>query len=86
MRFCVAILAAIVLLPAETPAENGAITPSEYHARRAAVAKALGPNSAFIASSREPARRTFDVDWPFRPTHSTRADRADSPTRPRGRC
>jgi Xaa-Pro aminopeptidase len=66
MRFCVAILAAIVLLAAKTPAENGAIQPSEYQARRAAVAKALGPDSAFIAFSREPARRTGDVDWPFR--------------------
>jgi Xaa-Pro aminopeptidase len=66
MRFCVAILAAIVLLPATTPAENGAIKPSEYQARRAAVAKALGPDSAFIAFSREAARRTGDVDWPFR--------------------
>jgi len=56
MRFCVAILAAVVLLAAERPAENGAITTSECHARRAAVAKALGPDSAFIAFSREPAR------------------------------
>jgi hypothetical protein len=40
--------------------------PSEYHARRAAFVKALGPDSAFIAFSREPARRTGDVDWPFR--------------------
>jgi Xaa-Pro aminopeptidase len=39
---------------------------SEYQARRAAVAKAIGPESIFIAFSSQPTRRNGDVDWPFR--------------------
>ena len=43
-----------------------AIPVAELQARRAALAKAIGADAVFIAFSREPARRTGDVDWPFR--------------------
>jgi len=39
---------------------------AEFHARRDAVAKTIGADALFIAFSAEPARRTGDVDWPFR--------------------
>src|SRR6185436_7552841 len=49
-----------------TPAQVARITAAEYQARRAALTKAIGPDAVFIAFSFEPARRTGDVDWPFR--------------------
>jgi len=55
-----------MLLTAHTPAEHASITAEEFQARRAALARAIGPDAAFIAFSSEPARRTGDVDWPFR--------------------
>jgi Xaa-Pro aminopeptidase len=51
---------------AAVPAQVHHITASEYQSRRAALAKAIGPDAVFIAFSFEPARRTGDVDWPFR--------------------
>ncbi len=42
------------------------IQPSEYQARRAALAKAIGADAIFIGFSAASARRTGDVDWPFR--------------------
>ena len=66
VRFPIAVLVAVMLLTAHAPAEHASITASEFHARRAALAKAIGPDAAFIAFSSEPARRTGDVDWPFR--------------------
>jgi Xaa-Pro aminopeptidase len=66
MRFCVALLAAVVMLAPDTLTHGSGITAAEYQARRAAFAKTLGPDAVFIAFSREPARRTGDVDWPFR--------------------
>jgi Xaa-Pro aminopeptidase len=63
MSFVAAILAAVV---AGLRAQPAGITPAEYHARRASVAKALGPDAVFVAFSPAPARRTGDVDWPFR--------------------
>jgi Xaa-Pro aminopeptidase len=51
---------------AAAPAQLLHITASEYRSRRAALAKAIGPDAVFIAFSYEPARRTGDVDWPFR--------------------
>jgi Xaa-Pro aminopeptidase len=56
----------IALLAAPTPAQHAGITAAEYQSRRAAVAKAIGPDALFVAFSSEPARRTGDVDWPFR--------------------
>jgi len=55
-----------MLLTAHAPAEHASITAAEFQARRAALARAIGPDAAFIAFSSEPARRTGDVDWPFR--------------------
>jgi Xaa-Pro aminopeptidase len=66
VRFPIAVLAALMLLTAYAPAEHASITAPEFQARRAALARALGPDAAFIAFSSEPARRTGDVDWPFR--------------------
>jgi Xaa-Pro aminopeptidase len=66
MRFSVALIAAIGLLSWQTPAQSGAISVTELQARRAALAKTIGADGVFIAFSREPARRTGDVDWPFR--------------------
>lgn len=59
VRFSTAVLGAVLLLGA-------GIAPSEYQARRAALATSIGPDAVFIAFSSEPARRTGDVDWPFR--------------------
>jgi Xaa-Pro aminopeptidase len=60
VRFLAAIAASVALVAAtDVPA-------SEYQARRAAVAKAIGTDAVFIAFSAQPARRTGDVDWPFR--------------------
>jgi Xaa-Pro aminopeptidase len=66
VRFSIALLAAVMLLTVHAPAEHASITAAEFQARRAALAKAIGPDGAFIAFSSEPARRTGDVDWPFR--------------------
>ena len=54
MRFLAAIAAAVaVAAQLDVPA-------SEYQSRRAAVAKAIGTESVFIALSAQPARRTGD--------------------------
>ena len=66
VRFPIAVLGVCVLLAARTPAQHAGIATGEYHARRAALAKAIGPDAALIAFSSETARRTGDVDWPFR--------------------
>ena len=75
MKVSLAIVATLVAWSAFTPSPAAqtahephvpAITASEYQARRAALAKAIGPDGVFIAFSFEPARRTGDVDWPFR--------------------
>src|SRR5438105_11941768 len=67
-RFQTTIVAALALL-AVASARGGrtpGIAPAEYAARRAALAKAIGPDAVFVAFSFAPARRTGDVDWPFR--------------------
>jgi len=63
VRFFVSVLvvAASVAIAAGTD-----VPAAEYEARRAAVAKAIGTESVFIAFSSQPARRSGDVDWPFR--------------------
>jgi Xaa-Pro aminopeptidase len=65
-RFSIALLAALALCAANVPAQEAGITPAEYQARRAALAKQLGPDGLFIAFSSDTPRRTGDVDWPFR--------------------
>jgi Xaa-Pro aminopeptidase len=66
MRLCFAVVIAIALVSASAPAVIGGVPAAEYRSRRTALANALGPDAVFIAFSREPARRTGDVDWPFR--------------------
>src|SRR5580765_4358247 len=66
VRFSIAVLGAIVFMAAQTPDQRAGIAPAEYQARRAALAKTIGPDALLIAFSSEPARRTGDVDWPFR--------------------
>jgi Xaa-Pro aminopeptidase len=66
VRFPIAVLGVIVVVAVQTPAQHAGIAPVEYQARRAALAKSIGPDALFIAFSSEPARRTGDVDWPFR--------------------
>jgi Xaa-Pro aminopeptidase len=66
MRFCLTLAVTLGVWTISTPAQVHHITASEYQSRRAALAKAIGPDGVFIAFSYEPARRTGDVDWPFR--------------------
>ena len=66
MRWSVALAAAVALLSLRAQGLSSAIPVAELQARRATLAKAIGANAVFIAFSREPARRTGDVDWPFR--------------------
>ena len=66
MRISIAVLGALAVLAVQTPAQHAGIAPAEYQARRAALAKSIGPDALFMAFSSEPARRTGDVDWPFR--------------------
>ncbi len=66
LRFFLALTAAIGWLTLQASGQPGAIPVSEYQARRAALARTIGTDAAFIAFSFEPARRTGDVDWPFR--------------------
>jgi hypothetical protein len=66
VRFPIAVLGAIVAVAAQTPAQHAGIAPAEYQARRAALAKSIGPDAVLIAFSSEPSHRTGDVDWPFR--------------------
>ncbi|MCU1384335.1 MAG: hypothetical protein JWL71_3032 [Acidobacteria bacterium] len=66
VRFPTAVVGAVLLLATHTGAQRAGIQPSEYQARRAALATAIGADAVFIAFSTDPARRTGDVDWPFR--------------------
>jgi Xaa-Pro aminopeptidase len=60
-------LAVGTLLVAATLAGADPLVPaSEYAARRARMAQALGPNSMLILNSAEVARRNGDVEWPYR--------------------
>ncbi len=66
MRFSIAVLAAAALYSVTVPAQHAGISPAEYQTRRSALAAAIGPDAVFVAFSSEPARRTGDIDWPFR--------------------
>src|SRR6476619_6702660 len=57
---------AFVLVVLFARVEARGIEPSEYAARRARVAQAIGPNAMLILQSPEPAVRNADVDYPFR--------------------
>ena len=60
VRFPIAVLAAIVLFAATTPAQKAGIPPAKYQARRNAVSKSIGPDALFIAFpvNRRDARAT----------------------------
>jgi Xaa-Pro aminopeptidase len=67
LRFSFVAIVALIVVGADTAAIGVmAIAPAEYAARRAAVAQAIGTDAVLIAFSALPARRTGDVDWPFR--------------------
>jgi Xaa-Pro aminopeptidase len=67
-RSALLLSAAAVALTATLPAQSRSIsTPAdELRARRDSVGKQIGRDGVLIAFSAEPARRTGDVDWPFR--------------------
>jgi Xaa-Pro aminopeptidase len=62
----VAVIAAVLIGGITASTGVTGIAPAEYAARRAAVAKAIGPDAVLLAFSAAPARRTGDIDWPFR--------------------
>src|SRR5580765_6841581 len=66
MKFWLGLALTLLGWTPAVPAQVLHITASEYRTRRAALAKAIGPDAVFIAFSYEPARRNGDVDWPFR--------------------
>jgi Xaa-Pro aminopeptidase len=66
LRLTAAVAVSFALFTLAAVAQSGAPAAAEYQARRAAVAKAVGADSMFVAFSSRPARRTGDVDWPFR--------------------
>jgi Xaa-Pro aminopeptidase len=61
MTVLIAIIAAAPLL-----AQKPTIDASEYAARRARLAKAIGPNAIFVAFSPKLQIRSGDQEWPFR--------------------
>jgi Xaa-Pro aminopeptidase len=68
LRYCTTVAAAaalVTLVTIQVPAQSG-VAADEYQQRRAALAKTIGPDGVLIAFSSPPARRTGDVDWPFR--------------------
>jgi Xaa-Pro aminopeptidase len=66
VRQTLLVVAALLAIVSGVVAQQSGVAVAEYKARRAAVSKAIGPNGIFIAVSPEPARRTGDIDWPFR--------------------
>src|SRR6266550_2591159 len=66
MRFSIALIATIAVFSTHAPAQRIGVTAAEFQTRRAALAKAIGTDAVFMAFSSQPARRTGDVDWPFR--------------------
>ena len=66
MRTLLAPFILTTLFAANAAAQATTIPVAEYQARRQRLAQAIGPNAVFIAFSPLPARRTGDVDWPFR--------------------
>jgi Xaa-Pro aminopeptidase len=61
MTILIALLAAVPLL-----AQKPTIDASEYAARRARLAKEIGPNAIFVAFSPKLQIRSGDQEWPFR--------------------
>src|SRR5581483_2316463 len=63
IRFAALLLAAHTALGAAVPA-------AEYQARRARLAKEIGPNAMLIVFSAKPKARDMDIDYPFRQSDS----------------
>src|SRR4051812_46239733 len=61
ITFLIAILAA-----AQLAAQKPTIDAAEYAARRARLAKQIGPNGIFVAFSPKQQIRSGDQEWPFR--------------------
>jgi len=66
ISWCGAIVGALLFTGVTASTDTAGISAAEYAARRAAVAKAIGTDAVLVAFSASPARRTGDVDWPFR--------------------
>ena len=66
VRFPIAVLGAIVLLAAPCPATRPRSRRPSIRRGARRWRKRSDPTRVFIAFSSEPARRTGDVDWPFR--------------------
>ena len=62
---CSASLRVLFVLLALAPA-LAAAGPDEFAARRAELARRIGPDGMLILMSPPPAQRNGDVDWPFR--------------------
>ena len=62
-------LSAVLLLSAQV-AVAAAIPPSEYQARRARLAKEIGPNAMLILFSAKPKARNMDIEYPYRQSDS----------------
>jgi Xaa-Pro aminopeptidase len=73
---------AAVLLFSTQVALAAAIPPAEYQARRARLAKEIGPNAMLIVFSGKPKARDMDIDYPYRQgdwmLYLTGADQPDS--------
>lgn len=68
-RFALALVSALcipALLAIAAPSARAATGADEFAARRAALARRLGPDAMLILLSPAPAVRNGDVDWPFR--------------------
>src|SRR5947207_8751898 len=55
-----------LLLCTSAPLNLFAIEPAEFAARRARLAKELGPNAMLVVFSAKPSIRNGDVEYPFR--------------------
>ena len=60
---------AALLLVAQT-ALGAAVPAAEYQARRARLAKDLGPNAMLVVFSAKPKARDMDIDYPYRQSDS----------------
>ena len=56
----------LLLLPILAAPALAGTAPEEYAARRAALARQIGPDGVLVLMSPAPAQRNGDVDWPFR--------------------
>src|SRR5438477_7522642 len=71
-----------LLLFSANAAFSAAIPTAEYQARRARLAKEIGPNAMLIVFSAKPKARDMDIEYPYRQSDSmlylTGIDEADA--------